>query len=97
VYLIALSGVTYLLFIGCGGSVSPLGPSGPIQPGCSIGVTSAPATQNEWTWTSGANIANQAGTHGGLGVAAPTNTSAGTLKVLMARKSLLEQLVCARR
>jgi N-acetylneuraminic acid mutarotase len=72
--LVALSGITLLLITGCGGSVSPLGPSNPTQPACSAGVTSAPAAQNEWTWMSGANIANQAGTYGTQGVAATTNT-----------------------
>jgi N-acetylneuraminic acid mutarotase len=72
--LVALSGITLLLITGCGGSVSPLGPSNPTQPACSAGVTSAPAAQNKWTWMSGANIANQAGTYGTLGVAAATNT-----------------------
>jgi hypothetical protein len=73
-YLTALSGITLLLFTGCGGSVSPLSPSNPTQPGCSAGVTSAPAAQNEWTWMSGANIANQPGAYGTLEVAAATNT-----------------------
>ena len=74
-YLVALSGITLLLITGCGGSVSPLGPSNPTQPACSAGVTSAPAAQNEWTWMSGANIANQAGTYGTQGVAATTEDS----------------------
>src|ERR1035438_2698983 len=32
-----------------------------------------PSSANEWTWVNGANIANQSGTYGTLGTAAPSN------------------------
>jgi N-acetylneuraminic acid mutarotase len=73
-YWVALYGITLLLITGCGGSVVPFTPSKPTQPTCSVDGTSAPAAQNEWTWMSGANVANQAGTYGTQGVAASANT-----------------------
>ena len=72
-YLVALSGITLLLFIGCGGSVSPNTPSNPVQPGCG-GVTSAPTARSQWAWMSGASTPNQPAVYGTLGVAASGNT-----------------------
>jgi hypothetical protein len=37
------------------------------------GSTPPPSNANEWTWMSGANIANQQGTYGTLGIAFPSN------------------------
>lgn len=44
-----------------------------------IQVVCTNATNNEWTWVSGANIANQSGAYGSLGAASPSNVPGARL------------------
>lgn len=56
---VIFAGMVSLIFAGCGGSSTSNPPP--------------PAVHNEWTWVSGAEVSDQNGNYGTMGVAAPSN------------------------
>jgi hypothetical protein len=58
--ILVFTGITSLVFIGCGGGAT--------------GLPSTPAVHNEWTWMGGSNSIDQTGNYGTQGTASSSNT-----------------------
>jgi hypothetical protein len=63
-----LMGILLLISVGCGSSSLAPPPTN---------STPTSTTHNQWTWVSGSNLANQAGTYGTQGTPAASNTPGG--------------------
>jgi hypothetical protein len=77
--VLMLAVMAFLAFTGCNGAGSVPNPTPTPGP--------TPSSPNEWTWVSGAKTANQAGSYGTLGTAAPGNVPGASGPGWVARTS----------